>query len=263
MSTLSATNAASLSLSQTSDYDLVVLGNANKFVGVMSIGGSFAYVLYGVSCSQIIWYFRSYPQDPLTFKAFIGFVGLIDSMNLLWTIWELYWMMILRGIDQDPNFFVNCDFWAINVRKLIIWLALLAAYINIKLQAVLILTELNCALVELFFILRMWRFAEKKRLAIFAFVPYIFSTGFNFRYIKGMIEIPCYPEMSVNSPQDTLRRNNRRYNDLVIVQQEQGGPTRWRYDTSGPGTNVLDPEYRDYLVGFNDSPRFDVHPPSG
>lgn len=90
-------------------------------------------------------------------------------------------MMILRGIDQDPNFFVNCDFWAIN------------------LQAVLILTELNCALVELFFILRMWRFAEKKRLAIFAFVPYIFSTGFNFRYIKGMIEIPCYPEMSVNS----------------------------------------------------------------
>ncbi|KAJ3572335.1 hypothetical protein NP233_g3150 [Leucocoprinus birnbaumii] len=103
----------STSSTQTSDYDLVTLDNADLFVGVMSIGGSFAY-------AQIIWYFRSYPKDPLKFKTLamkIGIVAFIDSLTLLWTIWELYWMLILRGIGEDPNFFVYCDFWAINVRE--------------------------------------------------------------------------------------------------------------------------------------------------
>ncbi|KAF9449138.1 hypothetical protein P691DRAFT_759284 [Macrolepiota fuliginosa MF-IS2] len=60
--------------------------------------------------------------------------------------------------------------------------------------AVLVFTEICCGLVELFFILRLCRFAEKKRLAIFVFPPYIASVALNLVYLQGMIRLPCFPD---------------------------------------------------------------------
>ncbi|KAF9440199.1 hypothetical protein P691DRAFT_768138 [Macrolepiota fuliginosa MF-IS2] len=53
-------------------------------------------------------------------------------------------------------------------------------------NTVIISTELTCCLVEFFFILRMWRFAEKKQWAILAFIPYFASIVFNLTYIRGL-----------------------------------------------------------------------------
>ncbi|KAF9440421.1 hypothetical protein P691DRAFT_767790 [Macrolepiota fuliginosa MF-IS2] len=70
--------------------------------------------------------------------------------------------------------------------------------IEVTENTVVALTELICCLVEFFFILRMWRFAERKQWAILAFIPYFGAVVFNLVYLRGMFEHPCFPDTLVN-----------------------------------------------------------------
>ncbi|KAF9439711.1 hypothetical protein P691DRAFT_785303, partial [Macrolepiota fuliginosa MF-IS2] len=130
-----------------SDYDLGI-PNVNLVYGVLSIGGSFAYVMFGVSCSQMTWYFRSYPRDPLAFKTFIGLVWIVDAMTFVMTICALYYFLIQRGIGTDPHNFIWCTQWQVLVPD---WISISLNNWHRKYALVLVFTV----------------FVERKRLAIF------------------------------------------------------------------------------------------------
>ncbi|KAF9440556.1 hypothetical protein P691DRAFT_767600 [Macrolepiota fuliginosa MF-IS2] len=104
-------------------------------------------VIAGVPTVTAVWYFRTYRQDPWSLKAFVSFVWAVDVANFISTVGWIYHALVLREVGQGQGHRA-CANWIINTQT--------------------ILTELSCCLVELFFILRMWRFAEKKQWAIFA-----------------------------------------------------------------------------------------------
>lgn len=136
-------------------------------------------MLYGVSCSQTIWYLRSYPGDPLAFKLFVMLIWSFDTVTFFITVANAHYLLIRRGVGEDPYIFLYCDHWSYN--------------------GILVTTEVCCCLIELFFVMRMWRFAERKRLSFLAFLPYTISAVFNIVYLRGMFKHSCYPDMLVNN----------------------------------------------------------------
>ncbi|KAF9007227.1 hypothetical protein BDQ17DRAFT_1423285 [Cyathus striatus] len=78
------------------------------------VGGTFSYVLYGVTCSQAAFYFRTYTDDFKRLKFFVCLATLFETAQsslLVPTLWHYF---IVRGSDR-PSFynFLVCEDWSL------------------------------------------------------------------------------------------------------------------------------------------------------
>ncbi|KAI0829403.1 hypothetical protein BC628DRAFT_1417130 [Trametes gibbosa] len=65
-------------------------------MGPVLIGVILAGVMYGVSCSQMYYYFTRYPQDPWTVKLLVVAVWTTDSIHQALISHSIYWYLVTQ-----------------------------------------------------------------------------------------------------------------------------------------------------------------------
>lgn len=108
-------------------------------LGPALIGATISSMLYGVTIAQVVNYYVTY-DDGLAMKCFIGFIWIMDTLHQCLVGHVLWWYLVARC---NGNNVVCAD---------VVW----------SLYASAIPTELSAFVVECFFIIRIWRFREKK-----------------------------------------------------------------------------------------------------
>ncbi|CAK5280842.1 unnamed protein product [Mycena citricolor] len=69
-------------------------------VGALIIGAFFASMLSGVVHVSTFFYYRTYPTDPIHFKALVAIVWLLDTLHTAF-IWEGTWNYIVPQIESQ------------------------------------------------------------------------------------------------------------------------------------------------------------------
>ncbi|KAG7441238.1 uncharacterized protein BT62DRAFT_546460 [Guyanagaster necrorhizus] len=61
-------------------------------LGAFVIGASFANILFGITCLQSSFYYRNYPNDGWIFKASVGIIWVLDTIDVAVTthVWYFY-----------------------------------------------------------------------------------------------------------------------------------------------------------------------------
>jgi len=143
----------------------------------MFIGTAIALMLHGVTCCQMIWFFRNQPgRSSKSLIAFVIFVWLAELLNCLFMFLATLDMFFLPAVIYATNYTSPCTDWVARAQTI---------------------PETLCTLaVEGFFIMRMWRLSEHKKLAMLAFIPYLASYSFSFAQISRSFQLRCDPDAS-------------------------------------------------------------------
>ncbi|KAF9481256.1 hypothetical protein BDN70DRAFT_553759 [Pholiota conissans] len=148
--------------------------------GAILLGAIASYVLYGVASCQVLTYYWTFPKDPWTLKLHVACVWVSETVNVFLMTPAVWFYLIRRGADITLEQFIFCNDWTFVAQS--------------------VPTEVVCLLVEYFFILRMWRIADSKPMAIITTVPFLAGWGFNIAYCVGMFRLRCLPDLKANDP---------------------------------------------------------------
>ncbi|KAF8158019.1 hypothetical protein B0H34DRAFT_707193 [Crassisporium funariophilum] len=166
-------------------------------VGALFIGTTITFVLHGMACSQAIWYFKTYGRDHRVLKGMVGSIWVAESLTFLLVARMGYYYLIGRGIEKDPSKFLLC---------------LPGSELAIQVSSAVV-----CSLVELYFLLRMYKFTEKKKLAALAFLPFLVGWGFSIAYIAECFVTPCYIKIKNHRPLLVVGCGFRLVTDAIIT----------------------------------------------
>ncbi|KAF9482911.1 hypothetical protein BDN70DRAFT_892117 [Pholiota conissans] len=149
--------------------------NKENTAGAILIGSMTSYILYGISACQVITYYWKFPDDPFQLKLHVAMVWLVETTNAFLMVLAVWYYIIKRGADSSSfKDFLLCNDWMLqgskegNVFQDNIVNTLIFRNPANKAQS--IPTEVCCFLVEIFFIMRIWRIADSKQIAIIIMV---------------------------------------------------------------------------------------------
>jgi len=119
--------------------------------GVLLITYSMSMWLYGVFCAQVIWYYKMYPDDRWSFKLIVFFLWAVEAIhNALAS--EMIWnYLVVRGAGKE-FFYLIANWGSI---------------------AMVIPAEICVAIVDVFYILRIWKLTNKSKYALLLFIPVV------------------------------------------------------------------------------------------
>ncbi|KAF8805606.1 hypothetical protein BYT27DRAFT_7258125 [Phlegmacium glaucopus] len=125
-------------------------------LGSMFIGTAVSLILHGITCGQVIWYFRFQPEYGLTskrMKALIWFIWLAETFNCVFMSAATLHGFLSPAITRANMHSDSCRHWSGTAQGA---------------------TSAMCTFsVEGFFIMRMWRLSERKKLT--ALVVYVLN----------------------------------------------------------------------------------------
>ncbi|KAH9855309.1 hypothetical protein C2E23DRAFT_615472 [Lenzites betulinus] len=151
-------------------------------MGAMLIGVILAGIMYGVTCSQVFYYFTHYPRDHWATKLLVTAVWLCDTTHQGLISYTIYWYLVTQ--------YGNPEALGIPEKSIIIEV-FFSSFIGLFVQS--------------FFTLRIWRLSGKARMIV---IPVILLVGGEF------ILTTAYAIMSLSL--DTFEEVNR-YEDLSIA----------------------------------------------
>jgi len=120
--------------------------------------------------AQVIWYYKTYPDDRWSFKIMVLLLFTVESIHECLASASVWSYLIVRG-SKDPLFLLSSNWGSV---------------------AMVIPAEICVILVDVFYILRMWKLMDKNKYALLPFIPVLVGTahaiGFTvisweFRYI--------------------------------------------------------------------------------
>ncbi|KAF5369169.1 hypothetical protein D9615_009984 [Tricholomella constricta] len=183
--------------------------------GAIFSGAAISYVMYGVTCCQAIWYFKSYPRDADWLKCMVAFVVLLETLQCILMFIVLWYYMIQRGVGEDRDVFTRCSHWSVDTgpddthgaflkfvlilvnkpylgsfRKSAAWwsrgryFSLIADFGQ------------SAKYASSYFLRRMWKLSTKKRLAALAFIPLFAGWGITIAYLIDLYTYPCMGDPS-------------------------------------------------------------------
>ncbi|KAF9475334.1 hypothetical protein BDN70DRAFT_996479 [Pholiota conissans] len=154
--------------------------NKGNTAGAILIGSMASYILYGIAACQVMTYYWKFPDDPFQLKLHVAMVWLVETTNAFLMVLAVWHYIIKRGADSSSfEDFILCNDWTLLAQS--------------------IPTEVCCFLVEIFFIMRMWRMADSKQVAVITVVPFLAGWGFNIAYCVERFHLRCFPDYKVNN----------------------------------------------------------------
>jgi len=149
-------------------------------IGTVFVGAALAYVMYGINCIQVSWYYRHYPRDKIGTKILVGLIYFLETLQAVLMVPSVWYFLINRGINSTAQQLLHCLPWSFVLP--------------------LLPTEISCFLVECFFLMRMWRLTSNKYVTTLAAVPFVAGWTFNIIYIvKRLMRVnqTCIPSILV------------------------------------------------------------------
>jgi len=140
---------------------------ANVF-GVLLITFAIFMWMYGVFCAQVLWYYEKYPDDRRSFKIMVALLWIFESVHSALSFDMIWSYLIVRG-SINPFFLIYADWSSI---------------------AMIIPAEICVVIVDIFYILRMWRLLNKNKNVFLLFIPVVVGSAHT---IGVVVIISRYP----------------------------------------------------------------------
>jgi len=152
-----------------------------QMLGSMFLGTAISFVLHGVTCCQMIWFFRNQSgRSSKSMIAFVIFVWLMEALNCTFMFLATLNMFLLPAVTYASKDISPCSDWIARAQSIPDTLVSLS--------------------VEGFFIMRVWRFSEHKKLTMLLFIPYVASYVFAFAQMGRSFQLRCNPGASDLNP---------------------------------------------------------------
>jgi len=124
--------------------------NLDTSFGAVFNGTAIASVLYGVTCGQVVVYYRNFPQDRLSLKWLVAVVLALDTLQQYLNTYTV-WFYQIEGKAKGGPLFVLFANWSIIGQV--------------------IPTLLIFLIVHLFFFRRIWVMVQKRKSAFLLLIP--------------------------------------------------------------------------------------------
>lgn len=140
--------------------------------GALFDGALLAFVVYGITCSQVLKYYINYPQDSRSTKLLVAVIWMLDTLHRCITIHCLWFYLVSKGNGN----------------------LLLLQRANWSLIARTVPSEIAITLVECFFVMRIWIFSGKKNVSWILLIPIFISFAFGIGYIIKAFRFPLFSD---------------------------------------------------------------------
>jgi len=149
---------------------------AQQILGSMFFGTVLSFILHGVTCCQMIWFFYSqFGRSSKSMIALVIFVGFSESLNCAFIFCATLDMFWLPAVVYAAKYTSPCTDWIARAQT--------------------IPSSMCTFTVEGFFVMRVWRLSDNKRLTMLAFIPYLASFAFNVAQTVRSFQVRCNPNV--------------------------------------------------------------------
>jgi hypothetical protein len=136
----------------------------------MFFGTTFSFMLHGITCCQMIWFFRTQTSNSRSSKslnALVVFVWLAELLNCTFILCATMNAFLLPA----TTYVSPCTHWSMPSQ---------------------VVSSAMCTFtVEGFFIMRLWKLSEHKKLTMLAFIPYLAGFAFGVAQISLSFRVRC------------------------------------------------------------------------
>ncbi|KAF8150152.1 hypothetical protein B0H34DRAFT_177369 [Crassisporium funariophilum] len=140
-------------------------------LGSVLTGAAVSFALYGITCCQVIWYFRNYPRDTRGLKLMVVSVWFFETMHGVLVVNMLWYYLIRRGNGESPYQFYHCGHWTMIAQG--------------------IPAEICCVATESFLLRRVYQITDRKKLAACAAIPFLVAATLTIAYFVQRLRYPC------------------------------------------------------------------------
>ncbi|TFK51482.1 hypothetical protein OE88DRAFT_1550532 [Heliocybe sulcata] len=130
--------------------------------------------LYGITCGQLLLYYRTFPHDSLSLKAWVATAFLLDTCQQVFVIHWNWWYLISRCNGNPSGYLYNA--WS--------------GYLQV------IPSELLVVIVQCFYLRQLWKLGRRKITVVLlasALIAFAFEMGY-------CAEGGIHPLLSANDP---------------------------------------------------------------
>jgi len=138
--------------------------------GVLLLGYVFSTFISGVFYAQVLWYYRTYPDDRLKFKTLVGVTFALDFFTSILSFDMIWNYLVVRG-SFDAVFFLRA---------------------NSGLTWMIPVTGCSGLVVDTFYILRIWTFTDKNKYVVLGFIPLVMYTAHSIVILVKNLQAPYF-----------------------------------------------------------------------
>jgi len=167
----------------------------HKTYGALLDGYIISSSMYGVFCAQVVWYYRTYPEDRRLFKILVGVLWALESIHGVLISHAMWHYLIVRG-SVNPTFFLRGN-WSISTQF--------------------IPTEICVVIVESFYIMRMWKLMNRNKYALLPFISIAIGTAHVIGYVITAVRFPFFSQTSKSRYFVSVVAGSRVLTDIAIA----------------------------------------------